>query len=147
MTDTERLDQLKQVLASQLIRERRAGIKMAAEMLANDLHRDEVRALLENLAKNDLMTTVQEDARKALAADDARLHPVPAAPPDYIFGAKCPKGHVSYFDKRECCPKSGQGTWRTITRGNREVDEILLRCKTKGCGEQFYAEVDCEGYK
>lgn len=147
MTDTERLTQLKQILASHLIRERRAGIKMAAEMLTNNMHSDEVRILLENLAKNDLITTVQEDARRALAAEDIRLHPTPAAPPDYVFGAKCANGHVSYYDKREYCPRNSSLTRRTTTRGSREVDEILLHCKTKGCGEEFFVEVDCKGYK
>lgn len=147
MTDIDRLSQLKQTLGSNLIRERRAGIKMAAEMLANDFHRDEVHALLESLAKNDLITNVQDDARKVLVADNARRNPVPTKNPDYIFIVRCPVGHVNSYDKREYCPRNGNIIRRTVVRGIHNVDEILIHCKTSGCGEEFYVEVDCEGYK
>lgn len=147
MTEIDRLSQLKQILGSNLIRERRAGIRMAAEMLANDLHRDEVHALLESLVKNDLITNVQDDARKALAADNARRNPVPAKNPDYIFNVRCPKGHVNSYDKREYCPRNGNVIRRIVAHGTHNVDEILIHCKTSGCGEEFFVEVDCEGYK
>ncbi len=146
MTETERLAQLKQMLTSNLIRERRAGIKMAVEMLANDLHSDEVRVLLENLAKNDLITTVQDDARQSLAADEAQRNPPPAAPLDYVFGAKCTYcHHVNYLDKREVCPKQSNLSREVIVRDGQEMDFIWVTCKY--CGKDFKTPVPCKGYK
>lgn len=147
MSTIRNINELKALLASNLIRERRAGISIAVEMLAADFNSDEVRTLLENIVKNDLITNVQNDARKALAIDNARRSPVPAKSPDYIFNVRCPKGHVNSYDKREYCPRNGNVIRRTVVRGIHNVDEILIHCKTSGCGEDFYVEVDCEGYK
>jgi hypothetical protein len=147
MSENEKLDQLKEMLSSELIRKRRAGIAMAVEMLASNLHWKDVRILLEDMAKNDLIGTVREDAQYALDEDDARRNPKKSASADYVFSARCPNGHVSYYDKREICPKSGIGHRRVVIRDGRESDEILLKCKTRGCGEEFAVEVDCEGYK
>lgn len=145
MPEPDQLTQLQEMLASDIHSKRRAGVAFGAEMLANGLHRTEVRALLEQVVQNDLLTTIQADARQALAADDARHSPPKS--PDYVFGAKCPQGHVSYYDKRETCPKSSNVTRRTVWRDERNVDELLLRCKTPGCKQEFYVEVNCEGYK
>jgi hypothetical protein len=59
----------------------------------------------------------------------------------HVFAARCPKGHVTYFDRRVVCPESGE----FVRRRGGECDEILLTCGE--CGERFYVEVDCEGYK
>ena len=138
------LTQLQQMLTSDLIRKRKAGIAMAAEMLATDAQPEAVRALLEGVAKNDAMLTVREAVRAALDADEARRNP---PPPDYVFGGSCPKGHVSYYDKREHCPKQAHGIYRTVSRDGKDLDEVLLKCKTKACGEEFFVAVDCDGYK
>ena len=145
MTEAKTLAQLKEMLTSSLIRKRKTGIMMAAEMLASDMCRADVRALLEDISKTDLITLVQEAAQKALDDDDARRSP--QKNPEYIFGARCPKGHISHYDKREYCPKNSNVTRRTVFRDKRNVDELLLRCKIAGCGEGFYVEVNCEGYK
>ncbi len=145
MTEPDQLSQLQALLASEIHSKRRTGVAFGAEMLAKGQHRTEVRALLETVAKNDFLQTIREDASRALANDEARH--APQKSPGYVFGVRCPKGHVSYYDKRETCPKSSNVTRRTVFRDARSVDEILLRCKTPGCGEEFYAEVDCEGYK
>jgi len=145
MTEVEKLAQLKEMLSSHLIGKRKAGIMMAVEMLTNDVSKMEVRAILENISKNDLIMQVQEDAQKALDDDDARY--APPKSPDYIFGARCPKRHVSYYDKREYCPKNSNITRRTILRDPGNIDELLVQCKTAGCNEKFYVEIDCEGYK
>ena len=59
----------------------------------------------------------------------------------HIFGAKCPNcGHVNYYDKRRVCREN-----REVTRGSEtKLDELWLKCEK--CGEEFVAEVDCEGY-
>ncbi len=147
MLSNNKLRQLKEMLTSDLIRKRKAGIAMAAEMLATDAQPQAVRALLDDIAKNDAMLTVREAARAALDADDARRNPPPTKSPDYVFGARCPNGHVSYYDKREYCPKQGYLTRRTVTRDGKDLDEVLLKCKTKDCGEEFFVAVDCDGYK
>ena len=144
MTEPEQLTQLQQMLTSDLIRKRKAGIAMAAEMLASDQQSEAVRALLEEIAKNDGMLTVREAAQAMLDADHKRRNP---PPPDYVFGGRCPNGHVSYYDKREHCPKQGHGVYRTVSRDGKDLDEILLKCKTKDCGEEFFVAVDCDGYK
>lgn len=144
MPDIERLGQLKEILSSKLIRKRKAGIDMAGEMLANDIHRDQVRALLVVIAQKDSMLTLREAAQATLDGDEARHNP-PA--PDYVFDARCPKGHVNSYDKREYCGRQGKVLRRTVSRDGKDLDEVLLKCKTKACGEKFFVEVNCEGYK
>jgi hypothetical protein len=145
MIETEKLKQIERMLGSKLIRERRAGIKMVQELLANDQCRDQLRVLLAALVMSDPIGTVKADAQSALDVDDARhISPLPRNPDD-IFGTRCSKGHVSYFDKREYCGKQVTGMWRTSRRGDQDVDEVLVKCKT--CGEESYVEINCEGYK
>ncbi len=142
---TDPLTQLNEMLTSDLIRKRKAGIVMAAEMLATDAQPQAVRALLEGIAKNDDMLTVREAAQVALDADQVRRNP---PRPDYVFDARCPNGHVVSYDKREHCPKKqGHGVYRTVSRDGKDLDEVLLKCKVKTCGEEFFGPVNCEGYK
>jgi hypothetical protein len=61
----------------------------------------------------------------------------------HIFGVRCEKGHVTYFDKREVCRHDGN-VKRTM-RDGKELDALRLRCGT--CQAWVVAEVDCEGYK
>jgi len=146
MTETERLTQLRQMLGSNLIRERRAGIKMAAEMLAHNLDRNEVHEMLTALAKDDLIGTVRTDAQNALADDDAHRHPTPAPPPDYVFGAKCKYCHtITYLDKRKVCQKQGDLNREVVVRDGQVVNAISVTCEH--CGKEFKAFVPCEGYK
>ena len=142
MTESEWIVQLKALLGSPLISQRKAGIDMGRERLANGQERELVRALLEEVADHDPLVIVQELAQAALAEDDARHS---TASPAYVFGATCPKGHVSYYDRRKVCPKSEELVWRVVLRGGQDVNQVRLRCKT--CGEEFFVEVDCEGYR
>jgi hypothetical protein len=139
------IDQLKEMLKSKLISKRKAGIEMARQMLAHDLACEPVRVLLQEAAKGDLIMGVQKLALEVLAEDDTRHNPSPFKSPGYVFGGVCLKGHTSYYDKRELCPKQSLVIHRMVRRGGYDVDEIELKCKT--CGEVFYAEVPCEGYK
>jgi hypothetical protein len=148
MADSEKIEQLKLMLGSDLIRKRKAGIIVAGEILARGENHEEIRHLLEKLIQLDPIGIVKEAAQKELDRDDQRLaqnYSRPRKTPDYIFGAKCPNGHVSYFDKREYCPKQSSFTRRIVYMNGQEVDEILVKCEI--CGEEFYVEVSCEGYK
>jgi hypothetical protein len=147
MTEPEKLTQLKEMLSSGLIRNRKAGIEMAAEILANDLQPKAVRDLLTDIAKHDAMITLREAARAVLNADEARRNPPTVTSPTYAFSARCPKGHVSYYDKRVYCQKQGNVTRRSVARAGKNVDEVLLKCRTSSCNEEFFAEVDCKGYQ
>jgi len=147
MTDPEKLNQLKEMLSSGLIRKRKTGIDMAAELLASDPQPKAVRDLLTDIAKHDAMITLREAARAVLSADEARRNPPTMTSPTYVFSARCSKGHLSYYDKRTYCPKQDNVTRRSVARAGKNVDEILLKCRTSGCDEEFFAEVDCQGYQ
>ena len=143
MPDPDPLTQLNEMLTSDLIRKRKAGIAMAVEMLATDAQPEAVRALLEGIAQNDAMLTVREAAQAALDADDKRRNP---PPPDYVFGAKCMYCHyVTQLDKRVVCPKQGNITREVTVRDGLELDTILVKCKH--CGKEFKTPVPCKGYK
>jgi glutaredoxin len=145
MSESQKLSQLQQMLTSDLIRKRKTGIAMAAEMLASDAQAqsEAVRVLLDGVAKNDAMLTVREAAQAALDADEARRNP---PPPDYVFGAKCPHCHsVTQLDKRVVCPNQGNVTREVIVRDGLELDTILVTCKH--CGQDFKTPVPCKGYK
>lgn len=149
MPKKSKLEQLKLKLTSKYIRERRGGIKVAQEMLLQGLCREEIRKMLIELANGDMFTTVQEDARTVLNEDD-RLHGVQPLlvadqSQDHIFGAMCPNRHITYLDKRVVCQSQSNVFRRSFLRDEKEINEILVKCKV--CGEEFYVEVSCEGYK
>ena len=59
------------------------------------------------------------------------------------FDLTCSKGHTSRFDKREECRRN-----RIAWRGEEnEKDELIVKCKTRACGEEMSIEIDCTGYK
>lgn len=143
MTAPDPLLQLKELLANSLIGKRKAGITRAAQLLADDQHILQVRALLEGVAKNDAIGIVREAARAVLDADEKRRNP---PPPDYVFGAKCPHcHHISYLDKREVCPKLTNLDREVKLRDGVELDTITVTCKH--CGKEFKTGVPCKGYK
>jgi len=131
--------------AHQYIRLRKEAIDQAAEMLQHSEHREEVLAILEHLARNDLMNGVRERALAVLDADarrDSASRAAPARSQDsrHRFGARCKNGHISYFDKREVCAAK-----RPLVRGEKAApEELLLHCAT--CGVAMAVDVDCEGY-
>ncbi|MGB8343708.1 MAG: toll/interleukin-1 receptor domain-containing protein [Ktedonobacteraceae bacterium] len=129
----------------QYIRVRKETIDQAAAMLQRGEHREEVLAILEYLAHNDLMNGVREQAQAVLDAEARRGSASPAAPvrsqdSRHRFGARCQNGHISYFDKREVCAAK-----RPLVRGEKAApEELLLHCPT--CGVVMAVDVDCEGY-
>lgn len=69
-------------------------------------------------------------------------------PDSPIFGVTCANHHISYFDKRKVCPASDNGIVRRVVReGGQELDELVLTCKTPGCGKKIKIRIDCESYK
>lgn len=65
-----------------------------------------------------------------------------------VFGVTCANFHTSYFDKREVCPDSRDIIVRRVVREEgKELDELVLACKTAGCGKKIKVRVDCEDYK
>jgi len=125
----------------QYIRVRREAIDQAAEMLQRGEHREEVLAILEYLARNDLMTGVREKAQEVL---DAATQQKPAfllastrlQDARHLFSVRCKNGHITTFDRREVCSQHTE-----IMRG---LDEVILTCET--CSVEMAVDIDCEGY-
>jgi len=141
------LIKLSERAAHEFIRERKAAIDQAADMLQQGEHREEVLALLEYLAHNDLMMGVRDKAQEVLDADAKKVTPPPLRPDEsrHIFGVRCKNGHVSYFDKRRVC-----SAYKEVPREGRqsagiELDELHLKCDQ--CGVEVVAREDCRGYK
>ncbi len=131
------------------IRERKAAIEQAAQMLQRGEHREEVLTILEYLARNDLIHSVQEKARGVLhAATQQQPSTSPASTrPDarHCFAVRCKNGHVTTFDRREVCSQRTE-VLRALQRKEimRGLDELVLTCPQ--CGVKMAVEVDCEGY-
>jgi TIR domain len=144
---TDALIALSELAAHEFIRERKAAIKQAADLLAQGEHQEEVLALLTYLATKDMMMGVREEAQKVLDAQTSQVAPSQSAfrPQDaqYIFGVRCKNGHVSYFDKRVVC-SANRSFPRLANPAAKELDELHLTCET--CGVEIFARVDCEGF-
>ncbi len=141
------LIKLSEQAAHEFIRIRKEAIDQAAEMLQRGEHREEVLAILEYLAHNDLMMGVREKAQEVFDAD-AKRGIAPAFRPDesrHIFGVRCNNGHVTYFDKRRVCAAYTQVPREIVKRAGEELDELHLKCEQ--CGVEVVARVDCRGYK
>jgi hypothetical protein len=148
---TEPLIQLSEQAAHEFIHIRRTAIDQAAVMLQRGEHRDEVLALLEYLANHDLMMGVRDKAKETVEADMKRAAP-PSPPPFLhlgnprdIFGVRCKKGHVTYFNKWHVCPAKAGKVARIKDSAGKKLDELVLTCDT--CGEEMAVLVECEGYK
>jgi len=140
---TDPLLTLNEQAAHQLIRVRKEAIDQAAAMLQRGEHREEVLAILEYLAHNDVMTGVREKAQAVLAATTQQQTSSPPASTHLqdvrpLFAVRCKNGHITTFDKRKVCAER-----REIMRG---LDELILTCPITGCGVEMAVDVDCEGY-
>jgi TIR domain len=133
----------------EFIRDRKAAIDQAAEMLRRSEHREEMLALLEYLAKNDLTMGVRDKSRQVLDAEEKKAHaPSPSLYPNdsrHMFAVRCKNGHVSYFDKRIVCGAHKEKIRSLTSSSGKELDELRLTCST--CSEEIFARVDCESYK
>ena len=140
------LIKLSEQAAHEFIRERKAAIDQAAEMLKRGEHREAVLAILEYLAHNDLMMGVRDKAQEVLDAD-AKKGTTPAFRPEesrHIIGVRCKNGHITYFDKRRICSDEATVV-RSIQRAGLELDERDLTCGE--CGLAVKVHVDCRGYR
>ena len=63
----------------------------------------------------------------------------------HIFGVRCKKGHISYFDKRRVCSASKDVPREIGQSADAELDELHLKCGQ--CGVEVVAREDCRGYK
>jgi TIR domain len=143
---TDPLIVLSERAAHEFIRERKAAIDQAAEMLKRGEHREAVLAILEYLAHNDLMMGVRDKAQEVLDAD-AKKGTTPAFRPEesrHIIGVRCKNGHITYFDKRRICSDEATVV-RSIQRAGLELDERDLTCGE--CGLAVKVHVDCRGYR
>lgn len=139
------LIKLSEQVAHEYIRERKAAIDQAAEMLQRGEHREVVLALLEYLAHNDLMMGVREKAQEVLDAY-AKKGAAPAFRSDesrHIFGVRCRNGHITYFDRRRIC--NDKVNVIRVMRAGVELDQRDLTCGE--CGAEMSVRVDCRGYK
>jgi hypothetical protein len=143
--NTDPLIKLSEQASHEFIRERKEAIDKAAEMLKQNEHREEVLAILEYLAQNDLMMGVREKAQEVLDVD-AKKGATPSFRSDesrYIIGVRCKNGHVTYFDKRRIC-KDQVDVIRVMGAGV-ELDQRDLTCGT--CKEEMKVRLDCRGYR
>jgi hypothetical protein len=120
---------------------RRAAIDHAVAMLQRGEHREAVLAILEYLARNDLMNGVREKAQGVLATarqQNMASPPPPARSQDarHLFDVRCQNGHITTFDRRQVCAQRTE-----IMRG---LDELILTCPA--CHIEMAVDVDCEGY-
>jgi hypothetical protein len=140
---TDPLLALGEQAAHQYLRVRKEAIDQAAAMLQRGEHREEVLAILEYLARNDLMTSVHEKAQdvlKAATQQPTASPPAPTRPQDarHLFGVRCKNGHITTLDRRQVCSQR-----KEIMRG---LDELILTCPVPTCGVAMAVDVDCEGY-
>lgn len=147
---TEALLVLGEKAAHEFISIRKEAIDLAAEMLQRNEHREEVLAILEYLASNDLMMGVRDKAQGVIEADAKKAAPAPSwrfgsDESRHIFGVRCKNGHVTYFNKWRVCPASGSVAREIVERAGKQLDTLYLECEQ--CGEEMVVHVDCEGYK
>jgi hypothetical protein len=134
-----------ELLAHERIAKRRQGIEAARSLLERARHREELLALLEDVARKEIMQVVREEAQAVIDAE--RERPVREARPDesrHTVGVRCPKGHVTYFDKRILCTDRTTIKRGTVRRAELDLAEMYLRCET--CGEDMVVRIDCEPY-
>jgi hypothetical protein len=143
------LSRLYEQAAHEFNRERKAAIDQAAEMLKRNEYRAAVLALLEYMAKHDVMMGIREKAQEVINTDANAMSPSPSLQnlqdTRHTFGVRCKNGHVTYFDKRIVCT-AYKDVYRDLVRvAGKQLDELHLRCAT--CQGEITARVDCEGYK
>jgi hypothetical protein len=106
---------------------------------------DAAAQLLPHLPPATAGDTLLRDLLSGSPAGDAPAQPAATrSEAAHIFGVRCEKGHITYFDKREVCRHDGSITRSVVWRDNKQLDALRLRCGT--CQEWVVAEVDCEGY-
>jgi hypothetical protein len=136
-------------LSHEIMRQRRASIGRAGELLAQHIYRQEILALLEYIAAHDFMLTIREAAQAVLDrhSDQGKTVKLEAGESRHMIGLRCPNHHISYYDKREICPASAQFKRNLVRRAGQDVDELSLPCRHPGCNQVVVVTVNCGGYK
>jgi hypothetical protein len=141
-------DVLLALLTHQYIRERKKGIAQAAELLQRGERPAEMLAVLEDIARYDLIESVRQEAQAVLDKTKQSAAPATSASDArHMVGGRCSKGHITYFDKRAICASDGTIPRAHVQRADKDLDEVYVTCATAGCGEQLVIRVDCEGYR
>ncbi len=138
-----------ELLAHDHIRERRKGIEQARALLASpaqSAHHETVLAWLEHIARHDLTDTMRELARSVLEAHAGKGPSHPEAE-RFRIGVRCPKGHVTWYDKRRLCGDHTTFKRIVVRRADAELHEIEAPCDEPGCGETTKVRLDCEEYR
>jgi hypothetical protein len=143
----EQDDLLLSLLNHEYIREQKRGIAEAVALIQRGERREELLAVLEDLARHNLYGTVAAAAQQALDSLSGQVaQETPPADSRHTFGVRCPKGHVSWYDKREVCPADGKVARSAVRKAEQDLTELMLPCRTAGCPETVVVQVDCEGY-
>ncbi|MBX0330683.1 toll/interleukin-1 receptor domain-containing protein [Oscillochloris sp. ZM17-4] len=140
-------DLLLNLLTHEYIREQKRGIAEAVALIQRGERREELLATLEDMARHSLYGTVAEAAQQALDSLSGQVaQEAPPAESRHTFGVRCPRGHVSWYDKREVCPADGRIARSAVRKAEQDLTELMLPCRTAGCPETVVVQVDCEGY-
>ena len=143
----EQDDLLLSLLNHEYIREQKRGIAEAVALIQRGERREELLAVLEDMARQSLYGTVAEAAQHALDSLSGQVAQESSpAESRHTFGVRCPKGHVSWYDKRVVCPADGKIARNVVRKADQDLTELILPCRTAGCGETVVVRVDCEGY-
>lgn len=143
---TDPLIVLAEKAVHEFIRIRKEAIDQAAEILQQGEQREAVLAVLEYLARNDLMMGVRDKAQEVIHAHANKATPPAPRPYEsrHIFGVRCKNNHITYFDKRRVCV-SEKLVRGSTQRAGAALTELDLMCGE--CGAEMMVRVDCEGYR
>lgn len=134
------------LLAHPYIRERKKGLALIENLLAEGKYHERLLAILEGLVERDESIQVRDISQRLLEAEAKKTAPPPLPEGSrHTFSVRCPNGHTHWFDKRRVCPDDGTLKRSRSTRGGKVLDDIYLKCPE--CGTEIIVPVDCEGYR
>jgi hypothetical protein len=139
---------LSEQASSGLIHQRKEAIDHAAAMLQHDefpSYRESILALLEHLARNDLMPDVRARAQRTIDTEKGKEQPGASSASRHSIAMRCHNGHVTYFDKRIICRPDARVARTVLQSAGIMLDELVLACPQ--CGAETMVHVDCRGYR
>jgi hypothetical protein len=139
------VQQVAEMLAQEKIGQPEEGIERATTLLAKGEHREVLLAMLEHVARRNLMSRVREKAQSAIDRDSKKDDGSGGVDESrHMFAVRCPKGHVTYFDRRVICKDEMQFV-RSMVRAGVQVDAMHMQCGE--CSDGMIVSVDCGAYK
>jgi hypothetical protein len=139
---------LSEQASSGLIHQRKEAIDHAAVMLQHDefpSYRESILALLEYLARNDLMPDVRTRAQHAIDVEKGKEQTGASSASRHSIAMRCHNGHINYFDKRIICHPEAKIARTVLQSAGIMLDELVLACPQ--CGAKTTVHVDCRGYR